>query len=266
MNIFSIQTPVETVPILISSPHSGTDFPNEVLQQIKRPFTDNPPDTDWFIHQLYDFAPSMGITLIHANYSRYVIDLNRSPDSHPLYDDGRAITELVPTKSFHGEDLYDSPPDNGEIERRKELYYRPYHKKISDLLKEMKQSHKHVLFFDAHSIKKQVPSLSSAPFPDLILGNQDGKTADSQLVSAAEHILSSKGYSFSANKPFKGGYLTRSIGNPKNGIHALQLEMSQTVYMDEEKTLYDEKKANEIQTLLKNLFAQLTLRLQELNR
>ena len=130
---------VPKVPLIVSSPHSGVEFPDELKTHFRPELMAQPDDTDWFIHDLYNFASSLGITLIHAKYSRWVIDLNRNPESKPLYNDGRLITELVPKTDFLGNSLYTEKkfvPDNIEIERRLKNYYRPYYEKIESLLAE----------------------------------------------------------------------------------------------------------------------------------
>jgi N-formylglutamate deformylase len=78
----------------VSIPHCGTLFPKEIINDFDPALIKAPDDTDWFVDRLYDFAPSLGITMITAVFSRWVIDLNRHPDSKPLYNDGRIITEL----------------------------------------------------------------------------------------------------------------------------------------------------------------------------
>ena len=100
------------VPILISVPHSGTSFPKELLNSFYPQTLTCPEDTDWFVDQLYSFAPELGITLIVAPLSRYVIDLNRNLKNQPLYSKKRPQTPLVPTQSFAGKDLYPPPPPN----------------------------------------------------------------------------------------------------------------------------------------------------------
>ena len=90
---FIIEPGVIKVPIILSVPHSGTEFPKELQGNYIASKMTQPDDTDWFVHQLYDFAVEYGITIIHAKYSRWVIDLNRDPKSVPLYNDGRIILE-----------------------------------------------------------------------------------------------------------------------------------------------------------------------------
>lgn len=230
-------------PILVSSPHSGVAFPQEVRGSFCPEVLEHPEDTDWFVHRLYDFAPEMGMTLIHANYSRYVIDLNRDPESRSLYGDGRRETSLVPFQSFAGQSLYTREPSSDEIQRRHRCYYQPYHQKVGQLLEELKNEFGWALLFEAHSIKDFVPSLSDKPFPSLILGNNEGKSGEASFLQKAREVLQEQSYEVSVNSPFKGGYLTRFFGKPQEDIHSLQLEMCQSLYMDEGQKAYDEKRA-----------------------
>jgi N-formylglutamate deformylase len=142
MSPFKIISPAnQRVPILLSVPHCGTAFPDELKDQYKSELIQAPDDTDWFVDQLYDFAPAMGISMIHAVYSRWVIDLNRDPKSKPLYTDGRIITALCPTTNFFGEPIYKDQRkevDQTEVNRRLANYYQPYHNKIQALLDGLK--------------------------------------------------------------------------------------------------------------------------------
>jgi N-formylglutamate amidohydrolase len=254
-------------PILVSVPHCGTHFP-EALKPLFRPEKiAQPDDTDWFVHQLYDFVGDMGITLIHANYSRWVIDLNRDPASKPLYNDGRIITGLLTTTDFFGEPIYKDEnfqPSELQIAERIEHYYAPYHNKINELLNELKQSFDHVLLWDAHSIRKEVPTIRKEPFPNLILGDNDETTANKKLIAAALNHLESSEYGATHNFPFKGGYITRNFGQPEKGIHALQLEMAKTVYMDDSETKYHNERAEKARNLLRTIFTDLTEQLSRL--
>lgn len=259
MDIFSITPPTgPRVPIIISSPHSGTYFPDDIKKCLKPELAAAPDDTDWFIDRLYSFAPAMGITLIKANYSRWVIDLNRDPKSKPLYDDGRVITGLCTTTDFNGNPLYEyGEPDDAEIAQRVEKYYIPYHLKLAQLTQELKQEFGKALLFDAHSIRRVVPGIRPEPFPELILGDNDGASAWPEIIETAWQVLQNSGYEAQHNHPFKGGHITRFFGRPQNKVHALQLEMAKTNYMDATETQYDEANAARIQAVLQNLFAQL---------
>jgi N-formylglutamate deformylase len=243
------------VPVIVSCPHVGTEIPIEIAREMDPSLVMNVPDTDWFVHELYGFAPEMGITLVHAGFSRYVVDLNRDPAGAKLYGDDRPETTLVPVQSFGGKPLYrNATPDDKEIARRKAQYFDPYHVGLAALLAGLRKEFKHVLFFDAHSIQRRVPSIRPEPFPDVIVGDQKGKTAAPALSQAALASLENSGLKVSYNDPFMGGYLTRSIGKPETGIHAIQLEMSQDIYMNEPAAQRDEKKQATVAGHLAALF------------
>jgi len=256
MTLYTISNPAaDEVPILISSPHSGTYFPPEIKSRIKPELAERPDDADWFIDKLYDFAPSMGIAMISANYCRWVIDLNRYPQTEPLYTDGRVITGLCPITDFNGLPLYDGKvPDDTEIEQRLEDYFIPYHKKVDELLTGLVERHGKALLFDAHSIRKSVPGISAKPFPDLILGDNDLTSASPSIIASAYEALHNGPFGVQHNIPFKGGYITRFFGKPEQNIHALQLEMAKSNYMDDTETQYHEGRANGMRDLLREMF------------
>jgi N-formylglutamate amidohydrolase len=241
------------VPVLLSIPHCGTAFPDAVREALRPELLAFPDDTDWFVDQLYDFAPSMGITVIHAVYSRWVVDLNRPPDNEPLYSDGRLITGLFPVTTFLGEKLYRdgrlSIPTH-EIRERMDTYYWPYHNQLNALLNDMKKRWTNVLLWECHSIRQHVPTLHPDPFPDLILGDASTTSASPGLSQMALRCLEDSTYSVSYNRPFSGGYITRHYGKPAEGLHALQLEMSKTVYMDDAERMYHPERAHEVRNLL----------------
>ncbi|HMP98422.1 MAG TPA: N-formylglutamate amidohydrolase [Cyclobacteriaceae bacterium] len=258
---YSINYPNSTeVPILLSVPHCGTNFPPDLIPQFDAAKLQQLDDTDFFVDKLYDFAPAMGITMIASIYHRWVIDLNRDPDSKPLYTDGRVITALCPTTDFNGEHLYQNKRSfvaANEVEERKEKYFRPYHQKIEELLTDLKEKHGRVLLWDCHSIRQFVPGIHPSAFPDLILGDADEQSASAAIIKKAQAELKNSDYSFSHNFPFKGGFITRNYGKPQNNIHALQLEMSKVLYMDDAEINYDAARANKVRTLLQKILSSL---------
>ena len=255
---YHIITPkTKKVPILVSVPHCGTAIPEDLLKNYRKEMLVFPDDTDFFVQDVYDFVPDLGITMIYSHYNRWVIDLNRSPQNQALYTDGRLITGLTSTTDFLGNPLYVSKaaePDTSEIQRRKLLYYAPYYEQVSTILKELKNEFGFAILWDGHSIRKLVPTIQAQPFPHFILGTNDGLTASDALIQTAKKGLSSRNYALSYNHPFKGGNITRHFGNPKEGIHALQLEMIKTLYMDDREILYHPERANELRKVLKYTF------------
>jgi len=248
------------VPIIISVPHCGIDFPDELKDQYKPNLISAPDDTDWFVHQLYDFAPSMGMMLIAAKYSRWVIDLNRDPKSKPLYTDGRIITALCPSTTFLGEPLYNDERkevNQAEVNRRLEKYYWPYHQKIEENITRLKKKFGKVLLWDCHSIRQIVPTIQKEKFPDLILGDADGTSASPGLIESTLGVLDRSSYSMNHNHPFKGGFITRHFGKPSENIHALQLEMTKVNYMGDDEINYHPQRANSMRSLLQKNFDRL---------
>ena len=257
---FLIEPTAGKVPVILSSPHSGTEFPDELKAHFRAELMAQPDDTDWFVHELYNFAPALGITMIHARYSRWVIDLNRNPQSLPLYTDGRIITELVPKTDFLGNEIYVDRrflPGDEEIARRLENYYRPYYRKIESLLSERIEQFGHVLLWDAHSIRRYVPTIQGEPFPDLILGDNDGKSASAEIITLALDGLRHGRFGVNHNFPFKGGNITRSFGKPAQNVHALQLEMAKTNYMNDDELTFSEARADEVRNVLRPVFENL---------
>ena len=255
-----------TLPIVISSPHSGTEIPADIEATMNADVARAKADTDWFVHELYDFAPALGITMIHARCSRFVVDLNRDPEGAKLYRDGRKETGLVPVKTFGMAPIYRSEePGHDEIQRRVAAYYTPYHAAIRALLDELRKTHRHVLLWDAHSIKRYVPSVRPEPFADVILGNQHGKTAAAALIDETLAVLGNgTDFDVSHNVPFMGGYITRSFGDPSSGVHALQLEMAQDLYMDEAAGSRDSARQARVRIVLERTLTALAATLRTL--
>ncbi|MEN8195731.1 MAG: N-formylglutamate deformylase [Pseudomonadota bacterium] len=221
-------------PLLVSMPHVGLHIPDDIAAGMK-PLALTVSDTDWHIDHLYDFLEDLGASTIAATHSRYVVDLNRPPDGASLYP-GKATTELCPTVTFDGEPLYrdGAAPDETETARRVGRYWKPYHDKLEDELRRLKEAHGYALLWDAHSIRSVVPRLFEGRLPDLNIGTAGGASCDpglaKQVLAAAE---ASQTYSAVLNGRFKGGYITRQYGRPGEDVHAIQLELSQRTYMEE---------------------------------
>lgn len=223
-----------TTPVLISVPHAGTLIPDPLRARLT-PAALRLPDTDWHVDALYDFAARLGVGLLTATHSRYVIDLNRDPEGKPLYP-GADNTELCPTTTFHRDAVYKSGngPDDAEIAQRVATYWRPYHQRLAEELAALRARFGVAVLWDGHSIASEVPRFFKGRLPDFNLGSARGASADASLIAEARHVLeSATAYSTVLDGRFTGGYITRKHGRPADGIHALQLEMAQIAYMDE---------------------------------
>ena len=218
-------------PLLVSMPHTGVLIPEELKRRLTPPALAL-PDTDWHLERLYDFLEELGASVLVATHSRYVVDLNRPPDNANLYP-GQDTTPLVPIDTFRKEPLYRAgeEPREGEIAQRVEEYWKPYHSQLTQELQRLKRAHGYALLWDAHSILSQVPRFFDGTLPELNLGTAGGRCCGAGIGEALMQKVS--GYRAVLDGRFKGGYITRRYGAPANGIHAVQLELSEATYMEE---------------------------------
>ena len=239
-----------SVGMLISMPHNGQLIPKKIAKSMTESGL-SVADTDWYMDKLYDFANSMGIYTLTPKYSRYVIDLNRDPNGIVLYS-GADNTELCPTTAFDLSPLYlqNQEPSPQDIAHRIENYWQPYHQALTDTLAQLKHKYKRVVLLDAHSILSQVPRFFEDELPDFNFGNADGLSCDKSLLDSIKKLDLSP-YSKVYNGRFKGGYITRTYGDPCNNIHAIQLELSQKTYLDEPSNHYNEHKAEQVKNQLR---------------
>lgn len=239
-------------PLIYSVPHAGTSVPDDIagrLSDAARLL----PDTDWHVDALYDFAPSLGATLIRANYSRYVIDLNRPPHDESLYP-GQATTGLCPSIQFDGTPIYRdaSKVRAEEIAARRESYWQPYHDCLQTEIARVKARHGLALLYDCHSIASRVPRLFEGTLPDLNLGTVNGTSCDPALERAISEIMRQSGFTHAINGRFVGGYITRVYGRPADGVHAVQMEKGQDCHL-QASTALDPRKARVLRQTLQDI-------------
>ncbi|MGH8158275.1 MAG: N-formylglutamate deformylase [Rhodanobacter sp.] len=255
MDTFTLQR--GRVPLLISLPHDGSFIPDDIAACM-RPAARRSPDTDWHVGRLYQpLAEALGASVLKPLASRYVIDLNRPADGHALYP-GQRETGLVSTIGFDGEPLYLEGvlPDAEEVQQRINEYWKPYHQAISQELARLCVEHGRAVLWEGHSIRSRVPMLFDGQLPDFNLGTASGASCAEPLQVQLQACLESQSrFSFAVNGRFKGGYITRHFGAPAAGVQAVQLELAQHNYMDEESFGYDEVRAVAVQKLIERLLS-----------
>lgn len=220
-------------PLLISIPHAGTYVPEEIGERFTAAAR-TLPDTDWCVRELYAFAQSLGASIIAANYSRYVVDLNRASDSTALYASHRT-TPVCMVETFAGEAIYMSgAPDEAEIAQRVDTYWRPYHDQLAAELERLRAMHGRALLWDAHSIVSEIPALFAGVLPEFNLGTRDDASCPREIAQSLLDIVTTDGkFGAVLNGRFRGGYITSRYGRPADNIYAVQLELAQRAYMDE---------------------------------
>ena len=243
-----------TAPLLVSLPHDGTAVPDELAARMTSSAR-RVPDTDWHVSRLYAFARELGASVIVPNFSRYVVDLNRPPDDTSLYP-GQNTTGLCPIVQFSGAAVYlpEQQPSPAEIAARVEQYWRPYHGALVAELARIQAQHGRVVLWEGHSIRSVVPFLFDGRLPDLNLGTSAGASCSPALQQRLIDVLQAqREYSFVVNGRFKGGYITRHYGQPQQGVDAIQLELAQCNYMDEDSFEYRDDRAPRLQAVIRAL-------------
>ena len=243
-----------TAPLLISLPHDGTALPDDIAARMT-PEARRVPDTDWHVARLYAFARDLGASLLVPNFSRYVVDLNRPPDDTSLYP-GQNTTGLCPLVQFSGEPVYlpGREPAQAEVAARVEKYWRPYHDALAAEIARLHAQHGRMVLWEGHSIRSVVPFLFDGRLADLNLGTSAGASCSAALQQRLVDVVQAqRDFSFVVNGRFKGGYITRHFGQPQHGVEAIQLELAQCNYMDEDSFAYREQLAPALQAVIRRL-------------
>jgi N-formylglutamate amidohydrolase len=245
-------------PLLISVPHDGRKLPPEIAA-VMTPAGRDLPDTDWHVARLYAFARDMCASLLIAENSRYVVDLNRPPDDGDLYP-GQLRTGICPTETFAGDALYADTyaVTNEERRQRIDAYWRPYHDRLRRSIDEIRQKHGAAFLWDAHSIPSRVPRLFDGELPALNIGTDNTRSCPQNIEQAVADVARGSSYSTVVNARFRGGYITRHYGDPDAGCFALQLELAQRCYMDEASTSYDQELAAAVTPTLRSMLEAFT--------
>jgi len=222
----------DRIPLVVSIPHTGTYIPDDVRARLASDAMRALPMTDWHLHSLYDFLPELGVTTIHATWSRFVADLNRPPDGKALYP-GRFETGIVAHETFWGDAIWDEAPGDEDVAQWRSQVHAPYHARLAELLDETRQRFGRAVLIDAHSVASRASRLHGELEDDIYLGNRDETTCGAWLIDSVQAAMEEAGLRVVRNHPYKGGYITTHYGGLEN-VESLQIEMVQRVYMDED--------------------------------
>ena len=245
-------------PLIVSIPHDGRELAPGMAERMTEAGLEL-PDTDWHVRRLYEFSAGMGASVLAANFSRYVVDLNRPANDEALYA-GQVSTGLCPETTFAGdaisrEDAAVSAEERADRTRR---YWQPYHDRLQDCIQKAFQRYGFALLWDAHSIAGEVPRLFEGTLPDLNIGTNGERSCATGIADAVSEVASTSDYSAVLNGRFKGGYITRQYGNPGENVHAIQLELAQRNYMDEKTRDFDPAAAGKLAATIRNMLTAFT--------
>jgi formiminoglutamase len=239
-------------PVILGQPHSGVFVPPEIEARLNargRALA----DTDWHVDRLYDGLLS-NATIVRANFHRYVIDANRDPSGASLYP-GQNTTGLVPLTDFDGEPIWNEAPGADETERRRMEFHAIYHLSLAAEIDRAREAHGVAVLYDCHSIRSHIPYLFDGKLPDLNIGTNSGVTCGAEIEKAVGDICAQSGFTYVVNGRFRGGWTTRHYGRPQEGVHAIQMEIAQSAYLESEDApfAYSEAKAATLRGVLKEI-------------
>jgi len=233
------------VPLIFASPHSGRAYPADFVAAARLDPVALRRSEDGFVDELFAAAPEHGAPLLAATFPRVFCDVNREPwELDPDMFDGPlpawvntasprvgaglgTIARVVAT----GETVYRHKLRFEEAEDRIRRYWQPYHAALAALIAETRAEFGTCLLIDCHSMPTH-PAQAAAP-PDFVLGDAHGTACAPRATRLVEEALVGMGYRVRRNDPYAGGYVTRHYGRPREGVHALQIEIARPLYMDE---------------------------------
>ncbi len=239
--------PVQTAPVVFASPHSGHDYPPEFLSLARLEPLELRRSEDSFVDDLFAAAPAHGAPLLAARFPRAYCDPNREAwELDPtMFED--ALPSWVNTKSPRvaaglgtvprvvalGEAIYRSKLPFAEAESRIHHCWQPYHAALAGLIERTRQRFGACVLVDCHSMPGDPATRDGGA--DIILGDVHGTACSPRITRLAETALLAQGFKVRRNDPYAGGYVTRHYGRPREGIHALQIEVARRLYMDEQR-------------------------------
>ena len=208
---FVVSRPVrQTMPLVFASPHSGRDYPADLLCLSRLDPLTLRRSEDGFVDALFAAAPAHGAPLLVATFPRVYCDANREAwELDPSMFDG-PLPDWVNTASPRvgaglgtiarivatGEHVYDGRLSFAEAAGRIERLWRPYHGALAGLIEETRRTFGCCLLVDCHSMPSGLPVPLRA---DFILGDAHGTACAPRAVRQVEEGLSTLGHAVRRN-------------------------------------------------------------------
>ena len=254
-----------TAPIVFNSAHSGRDYPERFLKMTRLDQLSIRQSEDAYVDELFSRAPHLGTPLLRAHFPRAYLDVNREPweldptmFADPLSDrfntsSPRVAAGLGTIARVVAENkpIYREPLTLDDARMRVEGIYIPYHATLQRLLTDAVSNFGVAVLIDAHSMPR-ISRTGDRLAPDIVLGDRYGTTCGTALIDLAEMVFAGAGLRVARNRPYAGGFIARTYGRPQHRIHALQVEISRHLYMNET-TLEKNDGFNAIRQLVERL-------------
>ena len=230
------------MPVVLSVPHAGRFYPDALLRSSRLPHSVLETLEDRLVDRLIWRAQARGASAIVAQAPRAEIDLNRDPreiEPHMVVPPPptRSVLQsprtrsglgLVPSRIGGAGSIWLDRLPEQELRRRIVDIHAPYHEAVADLLGRARDRFGVAILLDCHSM----PPREDRSGPKVVFGDRHGTSIRRDYLEAAADAAAAAGYSFAVNVPYAGGYVTARHGRPAENIHALQLELDRSVYLD----------------------------------
>ncbi len=235
-----------TAPLVFNSAHSGRDYPDRFLEMTRLDPLSIRQSEDAWVDELFGRAPHLGTPLLRAHFPRAYLDVNREPWEldpqmfvEPLSDRCNTTSPRVAAGLgtlarvvAENKPIYRERLTLDDARMRIEGIYQPYHAQLQTLLSEAISAFGTAVLIDCHSM----PRLSRPGdrlAPDVVLGDRYGTTCAPAVIDLVETVFTGFGLRVARNRPYAGGFATRAYGRPQHGVHAVQIEISRHLYMNE---------------------------------
>ena len=243
-----LRPPRQTIPVVFASPHSGRTYPDDFLAATRLDPLGLRRSEDSFVDELFAAAPEHGAPLLAATFPRAYCDANREPWELDPAMFADALPPWVNTTSARvgaglgtlarivasGETIYRAKLLFAEAERRVRTCWQPFHDTLAALIAATRDQFGVCLLIDCHSMPSHGHAVRSCGKPaSFVLGDAHGTACAPRSMRLVENLLRELGHSVRRNDPYAGGYITRHYGRPREGVHALQIEIARELYMDE---------------------------------
>jgi N-formylglutamate amidohydrolase len=233
------------VPVLLSVPHAGRDYPPCVFDALRLPRPALLRLEDRYSDLLARQAIMLGYPAIIARRARAWIDLNRDEndldvdmvrgvnrDAYPAPGaKQRGGLGLIPRRLSGEGDLWKRQFEIADVEHRIASYHRPFHSSIADVLGRIRDRFGIAILLDLHSmppLRQPTPAQS----PQFVIGDRFGKSAHSQFAELLMERIRGQGFAVGLNHPYAGEYILRRHARPSANIHSIQLEIDRSLYLD----------------------------------
>src|SRR5882672_323455 len=235
-------------PVVVEIPHAGLDIAAPFLEPVIAPARAIARDADLYVDALYEDAPAEGATMLVAHTSRYVIDVNRGEgDVDGDVVEGRRADlrmhhGLVWRTTSDGEQALARRLTRGELEERLELVWRPYHRELAAIVERKRARFGIAVVLAAHSMPSvergrrgasEATAAAAARRADVVPGTRGRKSAAARFIDVVDTHAKTLGWTVRHDEPYAGGFTTQHYGRPTEHVHAVQLELSRSLYLDE---------------------------------